>query len=478
MRNGPLLSLILAALAGCQIDGAVRPSGQPVPPPTFVIADGSHGGNPDFFWLWPLVKPPIFDANYDKGKSKGDLRPDIHICALGQTSNPAAPARIEAEINPDTPCRTGGYQVSFLAVVPGLKFTSADDDVGQYHQWWAVPQSSSDIFYRIRVTVGAVALGFADVETRGKLKDLKNVSTGEFIPYLDGLFLLIRFRIEENALCYADPVDTDGDGLTNSCDPDDDNDGLSDADEVTRYGTDPLRTDSDGDRFSDYHEVLKSGTNPNDPDTDRDRVIDSTDNCPVLANPDQLDSDRNGIGDACEPRTADTDGDGLLDADEVTRYGTDPLRSDSDADGFNDYHEVLKSGTNPNDPDTDRDRVIDSTDNCPVVANPDQTDTDRNGIGDACEPATVDTDRDGLLDVEEAHAGTDPRNPDSDGDGVDDGREVHTYRTNPLDPDSDRDGLSDGDEVNSVRTDPLDSDTDDDGVADGVDRAPLDPRIW
>jgi hypothetical protein len=43
-------------------------------------------------------------------------------------------------------------------------------------------------------------------------------------------------------------------------------------------------------------------------------------------------------------------------------------------------------------------------------------------------------DGDKLLDVEEAAIGTDALNPDTDGDGFDDGREVLRMGTDPLDP--------------------------------------------
>ena len=52
-----------------------------------------------------------------------------------------------------------------------------------------------------------------------------------------------------------------------------------------------------------------------------------------------------------------------------------------------------------------------------------------------------------MLDVDESTLGTDPLNPDTDGDGLTDGDEVATYGTDPLVEDSDGDGVSDGDEV-------------------------------
>ena len=78
-----------------------------------------------------------------------------------------------------------------------------------------------------------------------------------------------------------------------------------------------------------------------------------------------------------------------------------------------------------------------------------------------------DDDNDGLTNAEERRYGTDPENPDTDGDGLSDGDEVKKYHTNPLKVDTDGDGLSDGDEVFKYHTDPTKFDTDGDGLSDG-----------
>ena len=80
---------------------------------------------------------------------------------------------------------------------------------------------------------------------------------------------------------------------------------------------------------------------------------------------------------------------------------------------------------------------------------------------------SADEDRDGLLNGQEVTLGTDPYNPDSDGDGLTDGDEVQRYKTDPNKKDTDGDGIKDGDEVNKSKTDPTKKDTDGDGVSDG-----------
>ncbi len=84
----------------------------------------------------------------------------------------------------------------------------------------------------------------------------------------------------------------------------------------------------------------------------------------------------------------------------------------------------------------------------------------------------LDPDGDGLTNNLELLAGTKIDNPDSDGDGLTDGQEVNTWKTNPNLVDSDGDLLQDGEEVRKG-TNPLKKDTDGDGIDDGFDPDPL-----
>lgn len=70
--------------------------------------------------------------------------------------------------------------------------------------------------------------------------------------------------------------------------------------------------------------------------------------------------------------------------------------------------------------------------------------------------AWSDRDEDGLTNLQEYQAGSDPTMWDTDGDGLSDGEEIDGYGTNPLHADSDGDGIDDGTEI-QMGTNPLDS---------------------
>ena len=141
---------------------------------------------------------------------------------------------------------------------------------------------------------------------------------------------------------------------------------------------------------------------------------------------------------------------------------------DSDGDGLYDVEEE-QYGTDPNNPDSDGDGMTDK----------EEVDA---GLNPLDPKDGVDTDGDGISDAEEEQLGTDPNNPDTDGDGISDGDEV-ANGGNPLDPkdgvDTDGDGISDAEE-GTLGTDPNNPDTDGDGMSDKdeIDAGlnPLDPK--
>jgi Mg-chelatase subunit ChlD len=110
-----------------------------------------------------------------------------------------------------------------------------------------------------------------------------------------------------------------------------DNDGLTDEEEVL-FKTDKNDPDTDKDGFDDFEEAFFMKTDPltpNDPalDTDGDGLSDG----------DEVHKYGSDIN------SEDTDKDGLPDFDEVNRYGTDPTKLDTDEDGLSDSFEVEHS---------------------------------------------------------------------------------------------------------------------------------------
>lgn len=168
------------------------------------------------------------------------------------------------------------------------------------------------------------------------------------------------------------------------------------------------------------------------------------------------------------PKNPDSDGDKILDGDEVKKYQTNPLQADTDLDGLSDYDEIFKYRTNPLLSDTDEDGLTDFEEINKYKTDPLLADTDNDGLTDGEEvikyftdPLKADMDMDGLTDKEELLIYlTDPRKSDSDNDKLSDAEEVIKYKTDPLRSDSDNDGISDYDELFKYKTNPLEADTD------------------
>jgi hypothetical protein len=231
----------------------------------------------------------------------------------------------------------------------------------------------------------------------------------------------------------ADAVDTDGDATPDYLDLDSDGDGIGD--DVERGGGAPGAppVDSDGDGIPDFR----------DDDSDDNGIPDWKDGV--------IDTDENGVGAYADP---DDDGDGILDSVEIGPDVDSPR--DSDGDGTPDHQDLDSDGDRIADAlegtsDSDEDGVadyldLDSDDDCipdaaeagdelletrPLDSDGDghfdfrDADSDNDGLADGAE----DLDCSGGLDPGE----TDPRAQDTDGDGVWDLIET-AAETDPQDP--------------------------------------------
>lgn len=206
-------------------------------------------------------------------------------------------------------------------------------------------------------------------------------------------------------------LDSDGDGLPDAQDEDDDNDGRIDS--LDAFPTDPEEwVDTDGDKLG----------NNADTDDDNDSVPDEEDAFPLDATESQ-DWDNDQIGDN---KDLDDDNDGVEDlADAFPLNANEQFDSDFDGIGNNE------------DTDDDNDGVADGSDAFPL---------DRS--------ETLDTDQDGVGNNADS---------DDDGDGVSD-----DFDDFPLDSSESRDTDKDGIGNNA------DNDDDGDGVLDANDPFPLD----
>ena len=157
-------------------------------------------------------------------------------------------------------------------------------------------------------------------------------------------------------------------------------------------------------------------------DTDLDDIADANDNCVNIANTNQANLDNDAYGDVCD---SDIDGDQIPNNWEQSysfnQYSAADASLDTDSDGLTNLQEY-QYGTHPRDADTDGDKAIDGWE----VAN----NFDPLNPLDGVDPAG-DEDGDGLTNLEELALGTDINNPDTDGDNMGDGDEVAIGR-NPL----------------------------------------------
>lgn len=160
---------VLAAVVvtACGTGDLTEPSKPLLTTPSAAIQDGANaGGNPDFFFLPPMVDDPSGLPIFLDNGLNPNLTPTVLITAAPNYSFQATAA-----------------------------FNST-----HYVVNWQVPVSSTSTTYRVSVKVGTTELGFADVFAAANSSDLKNADDDQ-VALMDGRTLPIKFVIENFALC-------------------------------------------------------------------------------------------------------------------------------------------------------------------------------------------------------------------------------------------------------------------------------------
>ena len=248
----------------------------------------------------------------------------------------------------------------------------------------------------------------------------------------------------------AGQEDLDGDGVGDSCEPDDDDDGFSNDDETTNCvpASDPLDPastplDTDGDLSCDTLDIdddndgVADGADnaPLDPTQCEDLDGDTCDDCSIVLPPDTANDGPDADGDGiCDAGDTDADNDGYSDADETTNCSPasdplDPASTPVDTDGdlscdtldADDDNDTVLDGddVDPLDPTRCQDLDGDTCDDCSVVQPPDTSPTtglDADGDGHPATRAIRTMDGDGYSDADETtncSPASDPLDPAS-----------------------------------------------------------------
>src|SRR5439155_14406967 len=146
--------------------------------------------NHAFFFLPPLVAAP--SAFFRAGRFNAALSPVAEVCTLSEDPRLHLPPETRA-------AQCVGGPVFGPAPMPLER--------DQYHLNWdtkASPLIDAN-FYRmtVRGAPGGTALGFVDLDP--VVGGMKNVKTGDVVPFQDGRTLAIKVRIEEGAFGTTNP---------------------------------------------------------------------------------------------------------------------------------------------------------------------------------------------------------------------------------------------------------------------------------
>lgn len=165
-----LRAALLCALAACTGDMTAPTAPDEA---ASALSDGANSGLvPGFYFLPPMVPSPSYSGTFDAA-----LQPRVEICQLaGAVCGPTVVSY---------PFGTGSGSVR------------VDAAAQHYIANWNTPKSLDPAqFYRVQVFVGALRLGYADVDVVRTGKEKDAVDQTRFVPLVAGQTLPVKFRIE------------------------------------------------------------------------------------------------------------------------------------------------------------------------------------------------------------------------------------------------------------------------------------------
>jgi len=182
MKRWVCVVIATAAISGCTERQALQ--SPPIGRPMALILDGAHNGDPDFFFLPPLVANPVNDPHFDAGQFDASLTPTVEVCQLAadpRAGPTSCAAPLFGPVNAPVDASNQQYQFNWDTKSPPLVDPSK--------------------FYRIRVrgAAGKSVLGSLDVDPVDQ--GMKNLRTGDVVQFQDGRTLPIKFRIEQGERC-------------------------------------------------------------------------------------------------------------------------------------------------------------------------------------------------------------------------------------------------------------------------------------
>src|SRR5688500_16319662 len=146
----------------------------------YIIQDAIHGGgNAHFYWSSPIVADPGRGGDFDP-----TYQPMVQICEWTGSACAATVAEF----------RTGAGNGDAIRV----------DVAGELYQVnWHTSHCRRDgcplnpgKTYRIRVLVGGLEAGVADVDLLSRRSEVRSVNHATYVPVVNGTTLQIRFRLE------------------------------------------------------------------------------------------------------------------------------------------------------------------------------------------------------------------------------------------------------------------------------------------